>query len=182
MTANPVTRPQTDEDHRAADCPLPRAASGLPLCASRRQALKVAGLGAGALALAACGSDSSSTPSSASSASSSSSGTGTAGGAAGSGGTGLVALADVPVGAAVSASDANGKPLIIAQPTAGTAVAFSALCPHQGCTVQPASSDLNCPCHGSRFNTTTGAVLNGPATKGLTEVPVTVKNGQVVAD
>ena len=132
-----------------------------------RRAVVVAGVAAGASVLAAC-----------------SGGSGKASG--GSGGSGaasgpLVALADVPVGGAVAAKDASGAPVVVAQPTAGTAVAFSAICTHMGCQVAPAGKQLNCPCHGSQFDATNGAVLRGPATRPLPAVPVRVENGQVVA-
>ena len=54
----------------------------------------------------------------------------------------------------------------VAQPTAGTAVAFNARCPHAGCAVAVAQAELDCPCHGSRFDVN-GTVLNGPAIKPL---------------
>lgn len=101
-------------------------------------------------------------------------------GAAGASGS-LVALSDVPVGSAVAAKDASGAPIIVAQPTAGKVVAFSAICTHQGCQVAPAGKQLDCPCHGSRYDATNGAVLRGPATKPLPAVAVHVAKGQVVA-
>lgn len=92
----------------------------------------------------------------------------------------LAQLADIPVGSAVAAT-MGGKAVVVAQPTAGTAVAFSAICTHKGCTVAPAGAKLNCPCHGSVFDAMTGKVLAGPAPRALTSVPVTVKDGAVVA-
>ena len=143
---------------------------------TRRQVLSAAGFGAGALALAACGSASPTTAPTSSSTTAAA-----AGGGDDTPNPGVLAkLADVPVGGAVSASDANGKPMLICQPTAGAAVAFSAICPHQGCTVAPAGKELGCPCHGSRFDLATGAVLNGPATSPLTKIDVTVQDGNVV--
>jgi nitrite reductase/ring-hydroxylating ferredoxin subunit len=58
----------------------------------------------------------------------------------------------------------------------GTVVAHTAVCTHQRCTV--GASGL-CPCHGSRFNVTTGAVINGPALRPLAERGVAVSDGQV---
>jgi Rieske Fe-S protein len=92
----------------------------------------------------------------------------------------LTALSTVAVGEAKSVSLPDGSPGIVARPTAGTAVCFSAICTHQGCTVAPNGNRLDCPCHGSRYNALTGAVINGPATQPLAKIPVTVTNGQVV--
>jgi cytochrome b6-f complex iron-sulfur subunit len=74
----------------------------------------------------------------------------------------------------------DGDPAIVARPTANTAVAFSAKCTHMGCTVQPAGSELHCPCHGSKYNALTGAVIQGPAPSPLPKIAVAVQNGEVV--
>lgn len=95
------------------------------------------------------------------------------------GATGLVALADVPVGGAVLVAGSAGD-VIVAQPEEGAAVAFSAVCTHQGCTVEVDGAELVCPCHGSVFEAVTGEYVSGPAPRGLDEVPVEVRDGQVV--
>jgi cytochrome b6-f complex iron-sulfur subunit len=85
--------------------------------------------------------------------------------------------AQVPVGSAIVVSGA--KPVVVAQPTAGTFVAFSASCTHRGTTVaaEPGSTTLLCPAHGSEFDAATGKVLKGPATAPLASVPVTNADG-----
>jgi Rieske Fe-S protein len=83
------------------------------------------------------------------------------------------------VGSSVSAKDASG-PILVAQPTSGKVVAFSAICTHQGCTVAPAGTKFQCPCHGSMYDAATGAVLQGPAPRPLTPVQVHVDGGNVV--
>jgi len=98
---------------------------------------------------------------------------------AASGGVSLVALASVPVGQAVSAT-LDGKPIIVAQPTAGQAVAFSAICTHMGCTVAPNGGELDCPCHGSRYYALTGQVIQGPTPQALPKIAVSAQNGEVV--
>jgi Rieske Fe-S protein len=80
----------------------------------------------------------------------------------------------------VAATDANGKPIVVAQPTAGKVVAFSAICTHRGCTVAVAGVQLHCPCHGSRYDALTGAVINGPAPRPLPAVAVEVSGNNVV--
>ena len=59
--------------------------------------------------------------------------------------------------------------------------AISAVCPHLGCTIQQAETGFECPCHGSRFSDG-GAVLNGPATRSMTWLAVSLVDGQLVID
>lgn len=91
----------------------------------------------------------------------------------------LAALDDIPVGRAVSATAPDGKPILIARTGSATAVAFSAICTHAGCTVAPAGPQLECPCHGSVYSATTGKVKQGPAPRALPPFPVVVRDGQV---
>lgn len=104
----------------------------------------------------------------------------TSSGPAGSASNGLVRLADVPVGGAVAAKAADGSTVIVAQPKAGEAVAFSAKCTHMGCTVAPAGARLNCPCHGSVYDALTGKNISGPAPRPLPPIQVSVTGGEVV--
>ena len=174
--------PAGNVDGTVSILPIAPPADGDRSTPSRRQVLVAAGVGAGALTLAACGSSSTAAPSSTAAAAvvPTSTPAAAAGGSAATGAT-LVALDKVPVGGAVAATDAAGKPIIIARPTAGSAVAFSAICTHMGCPVKISGADLNCPCHGSKYNALTGAVLKGPAPKALATVAVKVTDGNVVA-
>jgi thiosulfate dehydrogenase [quinone] large subunit len=80
---------------------------------------------------------------------------------------------DVPVHGAASFQDpASGDPAIVVQPRAGTFLAFDAVCPHAGCTVTYTDANFFCPCHGSRFDGTTGAVEVGPARQGLRKIAI----------
>lgn len=91
----------------------------------------------------------------------------------------LTALSDVPVGGAVSACAPDGSKVLVARPAEGEVVAFSAVCPHQGCTVEPGDDGFACPCHGSQFELD-GALKRGPARTGLSAFPVRVVDGQVL--
>ncbi len=136
---------------------------------SRRAAISLGGatiLGVGTVALAAC------SPSGANA------GT-TSNGPLFAKNTPVANLSDIPVGGTLSAT-VDGKPVLLAQPTAGKVVCFSAICTHQGCTVDAAATDFECPCHGSTYAAATGAVTNGPAVQALAKVAVKVSDGSVV--
>jgi thiosulfate dehydrogenase [quinone] large subunit len=88
----------------------------------------------------------------------------------------------VPVGGAASFTDpTNGQAALVIQPRAGQFKAFSAICTHQGCTVDYSSSSnqFRCPCHGALFDGATGAVIQGPAQDPLPAINVSVRSGQV---
>ena len=77
--------------------------------------------------------------------------------------------------------DAGQTKVVVTQPTSGDFVGLSAVCPHQNCLVnQVDGQTIMCPCHGSQFSIADGAVIQGPATTGLTPVAVTVEGDQVV--
>lgn len=57
--------------------------------------------------------------------------------------------------------------IVVSRLTQDQFAAVSALCPHEGCTVDRiAERTLICPCHGSAF-TQEGALVQGPAGEGL---------------
>jgi Rieske Fe-S protein len=92
----------------------------------------------------------------------------------------IARLADIPVGGSISAT-LDQKPVLLSQPKAGEVVAFSAICTHLGCPVAPGKGEFDCPCHGSRFNATTGAVLGGRAPRPLEKITVTIDGDRVLA-
>ncbi|MEV7276390.1 Rieske (2Fe-2S) protein [Streptomyces sp. NPDC093111] len=86
---------------------------------------------------------------------------------------------EVPVGGAKLYREQR---LLVHCPAKGQYKAFSAQCTHAGCVLDKIEdNEGNCPCHGSRFDVTTGKALQGPATVPLPEVPVRVENGKLVA-
>lgn len=92
----------------------------------------------------------------------------------------LASFEDIPVGSAVTARTPDGKAVVVVRSSETEATAFSAVCPHQGCNVEPKDDRFECPCHGSRF-TFDGEVEKGPARQPLSAYAVKVEGGQVVS-
>ncbi len=97
-----------------------------------------------------------------------------------SGGAAVAKESEVAVGSAVKFKD-GGKDAVLVHLEDGDFVAYSAVCTHAGCTVAYKNAQLACPCHGSIFDPANGAeVVSGPAQTPLTEIPVEVRNGEVL--
>jgi Rieske Fe-S protein len=89
----------------------------------------------------------------------------------------ITTTAEVPVGSGVILEQDE---IVVTQPTAGKFTGLSAICPHQGCTVNKiADGTIDCPCHGSKFNLD-GTVAHGPADKPLQAENVTVQGDSIV--
>jgi Rieske Fe-S protein len=117
---------------------------------------------------AAATSAAASTPASASSPSAASGGS-----AAGA----LTATSAIPVGGGKIFA---AQTTVVTQPTAGEFKVFSAVCTHMGCIVnQIADGRIDCPCHGSEYSITDGAVLAGPAPKPLPAKPFKVTGDSI---
>ncbi len=87
----------------------------------------------------------------------------------------LTPLNDVPVGGGLIKSG-----VVVTRPSGDAVHAFSSRCTHLGCTVNKVhSGKIFCPCHGSVFDASTGAVVDGPAPSPLPKIDVTVQNGKV---
>ncbi|MFF1419620.1 Rieske (2Fe-2S) protein [Streptomyces sp. NPDC058280] len=91
----------------------------------------------------------------------------------------LGAADEIPVGGAKLYREQR---LVVSCPAEGQYKAFSAQCTHAGCLLEKLEGTVgDCPCHGSRFDVTTGKALKGPATVPLSEVPVRAEGGKLVA-
>src|SRR5215208_5284457 len=95
-------------------------------------------------------------------------------------GTAIAGESEVAPGSAYKFKD-SGNPAFLVHLDNGDFVAYSAICTHQGCTVDYKDGNLACPCHGSVFDPANGAaVVAGPAPRPLPEIPVKVEGGEVV--
>lgn len=91
----------------------------------------------------------------------------------------VAALSDVPVGGSTAVATPAGDALV-SRKSETEVSAFSAVCTHQGCKVEPAGAELRCPCHGSVFDAFTGKVKNGPAEAPLPAIGVAVEGQSIV--
>ena|SRR5258706_7266318 len=69
--------------------------------------------------------------------------------------------------------------------TGGRLYAFDDTCTHMGCSLadgELAGTVVTCPCHGSQFDVTSGAVLRGPAQRAVRSRVVTVQGDDLLVD
>ena len=93
-------------------------------------------------------------------------------------GTVLGAASDIPVGGGAIYTAAK---VVVTQPASGQYKAFSAVCTHVGCLVNKVTSGtIGCPCHGSEFKITNGAVVAGPAPSPLPARQIKIVDDQVI--
>ena len=137
--------------------------------ATRRGVLAGVGLVGLAGAVSACGSGGSNSSSAATNAappatgggSAPSSAAGGAGSSVGVQGSALATTSEIPVG---SGKIFTSEKVVVTQPNSDDFKAFSAVCTHMGCIVSTISNGtIDCPCHGSQYSISTGAVVRGPA-------------------
>jgi len=67
----------------------------------------------------------------------------------------------------------------------GNLYAFDDTCTHAGCSLGRGKLDgttVTCPCHGSQFDVTSGAVLRGPASRPVRSRSVKVEGDNLVAE
>ena len=168
------------------DTPAARASRS-----TRRGVLAGVGLVGLAGAVSACGSGGSGSSSAgtsagappatgAASAPSSASGSSASGGGASTGGaqgSALATTSEIPVG---SGKIFTSEKVVVTQPNSGDFKAFSAVCTHMGCIVATISNGtIDCPCHGSQYSISTGAVVGGPAPSPLPAQSINVSGSNI---
>jgi Rieske Fe-S protein len=151
--------------------------TGMP----RRTVLRgVAAAGAVGIAtplLAACGGGGDSSSADAGSPSTSGGGSAPEPSAGGGGGAKLTTTSAIPEG---EGTVFKPQKIVVTQPTSGEFKAFTAICTHMGCTVDNVSDGtINCICHGSMYDISTGEVVQGPATQPLAPIGIAVKGNEI---
>ncbi|MFF7983953.1 Rieske (2Fe-2S) protein [Streptomyces sp. NPDC007901] len=92
-------------------------------------------------------------------------------------GQALAQTSEIPEGGGVVFKD---QKVVVTQPTKGEFKAFSAICTHQGCTVnRVADGTIDCPCHGSKYKIADGSVAHGPAPRPLPAKSITVSGNSI---
>jgi len=93
-------------------------------------------------------------------------------------GTVLGQASDIPVGGGAIYTAAK---VVVTQPASGQYKAFSAVCTHVGCIVNKVTNGtIDCPCHGSEFKITNGAVVTGPAPSQLPARQIKIVKYQII--
>ena len=106
-----------------------------------------------------------------------SSASGGGGSTAGAQGSALATTSEIPVG---SGKIFTSEKIVVTQPNSGDFKAFSAVCTHMGCIVSTISNGtIDCPCHGSQYSISTGAVVGGPAPSPLPAQTIKVTGSNI---
>ena len=94
----------------------------------------------------------------------------------------IIEEASLEIGATHSFESKAGTPAVLFRTKAGV-FAYSAVCTHEGCTVQfnSASKNLQCGCHGAVFDPFDGAkVVTGPTNQPLAKIKVSIEGTWIV--
>jgi len=94
----------------------------------------------------------------------------------------IIKASKFPVGSSRKFVAANGAPAFLFRTKSGV-FAYSAICTHQGCTVDylKAGKKLVCPCHGGSFDPfKSGKPVGGPPERPLDKILVSIKSDWIV--
>jgi len=137
----------------------------------------VSACGSGGSGSSSAGTTSGAPPATAGAGSAPSSASGGGGSTAGAQGSALTTTSEIPVG---SGKIFTSEKVVVTQPNSGDFKAFSAVCTHMGCIVSTISNGtIDCPCHGSQYSISTGAVVGGPAPSPLPAQTIKVTGSNI---
>jgi len=90
---------------------------------------------------------------------------------------------DIPVGTMIGI-DSDDKSTLIANVN-GQFYAINNICTHMGCNLSNGvlrGNQVQCPCHGSTFDVTTGSLVHGPAKLPEPSYKVMVEGNKITID
>jgi Rieske Fe-S protein/uncharacterized membrane protein YphA (DoxX/SURF4 family) len=94
----------------------------------------------------------------------------------------IIENTSLAIGETFSFTSKSGSPAVLFKSKTGV-YAYSAVCTHEGCTVQynSAARNLQCACHGAVFDPESdGSALSGPTNKPLPKIKVAVEGAWIV--
>jgi len=94
----------------------------------------------------------------------------------------IIENTSLAIGETFSFTSKSGAPAVLFKSKTGV-YAYSAVCTHEGCTVQynSAARNLQCACHGAVFDPESdGSALSGPTNKPLPKIKVAVEGAWIV--
>lgn len=94
----------------------------------------------------------------------------------------IIEDSSLSIGETFNFTSKSGSPAVLFKSKTGV-YAYSAVCTHEGCTVQynSASKNLQCGCHGAVFDPESdGNALSGPTNKPLPKIKVAVEGAWIV--
>ena len=94
----------------------------------------------------------------------------------------IIEDSSLSIGETFNFTSKSGSPAVLFKSKTGV-YAYSAVCTHEGCTVQynSASKNLQCGCHGAVFDPESdGNALSGPTNKPLPKITVAVEGAWIV--
>jgi Rieske Fe-S protein len=94
----------------------------------------------------------------------------------------IIEDSSLSIGETFNFTSKSGSPAVLFKSKTGV-YAYSAVCTHEGCTVQynSASKNLQCACHGAVFDPgKDGTVVTGPTNKPLPKIKVAVEGAWIV--
>jgi len=94
----------------------------------------------------------------------------------------IIEDSSLSIGETFNFTSKSGSPAVLFKSKTGV-YAYSAVCTHEGCTVQynSASKNLQCGCHGAVFDPeSNGNALSGPTNKPLPKIKVAVEGAWIV--
>jgi Rieske Fe-S protein len=137
----------------------------------------VSACGSGGSGSSSAGTNAGAPPATTGAGSAPSSAAGGGGSTAGAQGSALATTSEIPVG---SGKIFTSEKVVVTQPNSGGFKAFSAVCTHMGCLVSTISNGtIDCPCHGSQYSISTGAVVGGPAPSPLPAQAIKVTGSNI---